>query len=137
MWVVGPFDCGRVPGWKIDGPKRIFVGWRQLCNAIAAPSTDALKRSSWYRKQVMRSAQFAALRWNRGWSPPTFPHTNLLNVHRQKMGRTNHRPKRPRDPTNSSDIEKGLPNVIEIFGAASRPVRVPDKQSSELTKDFF
>jgi hypothetical protein len=32
------FDCGRVPVWKIDGPKRI------LCNAIAAPSTDALKR---------------------------------------------------------------------------------------------
>jgi len=33
-----------------------------------------------------------------------------------------------------------LPNVIEdgaIFGAASRPVQVPDKQSSELTKDFF
>jgi hypothetical protein len=38
------FDCGRVPVWKIDGPKRIFPGWRQLCNAIAAPSTDALKR---------------------------------------------------------------------------------------------
>jgi hypothetical protein len=35
---VGQFDCGRVPGWKIDGPKRIFLGWRQLCNAIAAPS---------------------------------------------------------------------------------------------------
>ena len=47
------------PGWKIDGPKRIFAGWRQLCNAIAAPSTDAPKRSSWYRKRVTRSAQSA------------------------------------------------------------------------------
>ena len=61
VWVVGQFDCGRVPGWKIDGPKRIFPGWRQLCNAIAAPSTDALKRSSWYRIRVMRSARSAEL----------------------------------------------------------------------------
>jgi hypothetical protein len=35
--------------------------WRQLCNAIAAPSTDALKRSSWYRMRVTRSAQSAEL----------------------------------------------------------------------------
>ena len=26
VWVVGQFDCGRFPGWKIDGPKRIFPG---------------------------------------------------------------------------------------------------------------
>src|SRR5437879_5973758 len=61
VWVVGQFDCGRVPGWKIDGPKRIFPGWRQLCNAIAAPRTDALKRSSWYRIRVTRSARSAEL----------------------------------------------------------------------------
>src|SRR6202043_4002287 len=77
---VGPFDCGRVPGWKIDGPKRIFPGWRQLCNAIAAPSTDALKRSSWYRIRVTRSARSAELLSNRGRKVPTFPHTNFLNV---------------------------------------------------------
>jgi hypothetical protein len=61
VWVVRQFDCGRVPGWKIDGPKRIFPGWRQLCNAIAAPSTDALKRSSWCRIRVTRSARSAEL----------------------------------------------------------------------------
>ena len=55
------FDCGRVPDWKIDGPMRIFPGWRQLCNAIAALSTDALKRSSWCRIRVMRSARSAEL----------------------------------------------------------------------------
>jgi hypothetical protein len=49
------------PGWKIDGPKRIFPEWRQLCNAIAAPSTDAPKRSSWYRIRVTRSARSAEL----------------------------------------------------------------------------
>jgi len=98
--LTGQFENGRVPGWKTGGSGRIFRGWRQLFNAIAAPSTDALKRSSWYRKQVMQSAQSAALRWNRGWSPPTFPHTNLLNVHRQKVGRTS-RPKSPSGPTNS------------------------------------
>ena len=75
-WVVGQFDYGRVPGWKTGGSGRIFWGWRQLFNAIAAPSTDALKRSSWYRKRVTRSAQSAALRWNRGWRQPTSPHTN-------------------------------------------------------------
>jgi hypothetical protein len=79
-WVVGQFDCGRVPGWKTDGSWRIFGGWRQLFNAIAAPSTDALKRSSWYRIRVTRSARCAGLRWNRGRKAPTFPHTNLLNV---------------------------------------------------------
>ncbi len=53
LWGVGPFDCGGVPAWKIDGPKRIFPGWRQLCDAIAAPSTDVLKRSSWYRIRAL------------------------------------------------------------------------------------
>jgi hypothetical protein len=32
-----------------------------LCNAIAAPSTDALKRNSWYRIRVTLSARFAEL----------------------------------------------------------------------------
>src|SRR5438445_1954707 len=89
-WVVRQFDYGSVPDWKWGGSGRIFWGWRPLFNAIAAPSTDALKRSSWYRKRVTRSAQSAAQRWNRGWSPTTFPHTNLLNAHRQKVGRTRH-----------------------------------------------
>jgi hypothetical protein len=35
MWVV-EFVCGRVLGWRIDGPKGIFSGRSQLCNAIAA-----------------------------------------------------------------------------------------------------
>ena len=97
---MGQFDYGRVPGWKTGGSGRIFRGWRPLFNAIAAPSTDALKRSSWYRTRVTRSAQSAALRSNRGWSPTTFPHTNLLNVHRRKVGRTS-RPKSPSGPTDS------------------------------------
>src|SRR6266566_7361979 len=83
VWVVGRFDCGRVSGWKIDGPKRIFVEWRQLCNAIAAPSTDALKRSSWYRIRVTRSARSAGLRWSRGGIAAAFQHTNLLNVQKK------------------------------------------------------
>ena len=54
--------------------------WRQLCNAIAAPSTDALKRSSWYRTRVTQSARSAELPSNRGWKAPTFPNTNSSNV---------------------------------------------------------
>jgi hypothetical protein len=64
-----------------------------MFNAIAALSTDALKRSSWHRTQVTRFARSAGLRWNHGRKAPTFPHTNLLNVHRQKVGMTGH-PKR-------------------------------------------
>jgi hypothetical protein len=51
-----------------------------LFNAIAAPSIDALKRSSWYRIRVTRSARSVGLRSNRGRKAPTFPHTSLLNV---------------------------------------------------------
>ena len=40
----------------------IFRGWRQLSDAIAAPSTNALKQSSWYRIRVTRSARSAGLR---------------------------------------------------------------------------
>jgi hypothetical protein len=39
--------------WKRGGPGHIFREWRQLCDAIAAPSTDALKKSSWYRIRVL------------------------------------------------------------------------------------
>jgi hypothetical protein len=48
--------CGRLTHWKTGGPGRIFREWRQLSDAIAAPSTDALKQSSWYRIRVTRSA---------------------------------------------------------------------------------
>ena len=78
---VGFRELGRLlQGWKIGQRRRISLRWRQLFNAIAAPSTDALKRSSWCRIRVTRSARCAELRWNRGWKRPTFPHTNLLNV---------------------------------------------------------
>ena len=40
----------------------IFRGWRQLSDAIAAPSTNALKQNSWYRIRVTRSARSAGLR---------------------------------------------------------------------------
>jgi hypothetical protein len=85
-----------VTDWKTTDSGRIFRGWRQLFNAIAAPSTDALKRSSWHRIQVTRSARSAGLRWSRGGKAPTSHHMNLLNVRRQKVGMTSHR---PRDPT--------------------------------------
>src|SRR5262249_54180974 len=49
-------------------------------NAIAAPNTDALKRSSWCRIRVTRSAWSAEPRWNRGRKAPTFRFTNSLNV---------------------------------------------------------
>jgi len=51
-----------------------------LSDAIAAPSTDARKKSSWYRIRVTRSARSAGLRWSRGGTAPTFPHSNLSNV---------------------------------------------------------
>ena len=60
--MIGAATLRSVPGWKIEGQGRIFVGWRQLSNAIAAPSTDALKRSSWYRIRVTRSARSVGLR---------------------------------------------------------------------------
>jgi hypothetical protein len=77
---LGQFDSGRVPGWKIGCSGRIFREWRQLSNAIAVPSTNALKISSWHRIRVARSARSAELRWRRGGKASTFPHSNLLNV---------------------------------------------------------
>ena len=41
----------------------IFRGWRQLSDAIAAPSTNALKQSSWYRIRVTRSARSAGVEY--------------------------------------------------------------------------
>jgi hypothetical protein len=58
----GRLDCGRMTGWKMGRLWRIFRGWRRLFNAIAAPSTDALKRSSWNRIRVMQSARSAVPR---------------------------------------------------------------------------
>ena len=49
-------------GWHRTSSGRIFRRCRQLFNAIAARSTDAPKRSSWYRIRVTRSARSAALR---------------------------------------------------------------------------
>ena len=48
--------------WKMGGPGRIFREWRQLSDAIAAPSTNALKQSSWYRIRVTRPARSVGLR---------------------------------------------------------------------------
>jgi len=76
----GRFDCRRPPHWKTGGSGRIFREWRQLSDAIAAPSTNALKQSSWYRKRVTRSARSAGLRWSRGGIAPTFPRSNLSNA---------------------------------------------------------
>lgn len=82
--------CGRLfEDWKIGDARRIIRRCRQLFNAIAAPSTDALKRSSWCRTRVTRFARSAERRWNRGWKAPTFPNMSLLNVRiRQMTGMT-------------------------------------------------
>jgi hypothetical protein len=48
--------------WQSHALARIFTGWRQSFNAIAASSTDAPKRSSWCRIRVTRSARSAELR---------------------------------------------------------------------------
>ena len=62
IWVVGQYDRGSRMGWHRVGSGRIFRRCRQLFNAIAALSTDAPKRSSWFRIRVTRSARSAALR---------------------------------------------------------------------------
>jgi hypothetical protein len=80
-----PNRCGFMQ--PSGAPKRFLV-WRQLFNAIAALSTDALKRSSWYRKRVTRSARSVGLRWNRGRKAPTSQHTSLLSVRQRGPRRT-------------------------------------------------
>jgi hypothetical protein len=42
--------------------RRIFREWRQLSDAIAALSTNALKQSSWYRTPVTHPVKSAGLR---------------------------------------------------------------------------
>jgi hypothetical protein len=64
----------------MGGSERTLAGWRQLFNAIAVPSTDALKKSSWYRIRVTRSARSAGLRWSLGRKTPTSHNTNLSNI---------------------------------------------------------
>jgi hypothetical protein len=49
-------------GVELACRRGIFREWRQLSGAIAAPSTNALKKSSWYRTRVTRSARSAGLR---------------------------------------------------------------------------
>jgi len=62
-WEQSPgFGCGRIVNWKTDKPKRIFREWRQLSDAtIAAPSTNAPKKSSWYRTPVTHPVKSAGL----------------------------------------------------------------------------
>jgi hypothetical protein len=48
--------------WHLADCKRIFETWLQSSNAIAAPSTDALMRSSWYRIPVTHPVRSAGLR---------------------------------------------------------------------------
>jgi len=82
------FDCRRPPHWKTAGSRRILREWRQLSDAIAAPSSNALKQSSWSRKRVTRSARSAGLRWSRGGTAPMFPHSNLSNVRTERRHET-------------------------------------------------
>jgi hypothetical protein len=77
---VSQFDCGRVPGWKTSGLRRIFREWRQSSNAIAAPSTNAPKQSSWYRTPATHPVKSAGLRWSLGQKAPTLPHSSWSNV---------------------------------------------------------
>jgi len=51
-------DALKETAWKTGGSGRIFREWRQSSYAIAAPSTNVLKQSSWYR---IRSACSAGL----------------------------------------------------------------------------
>ena len=44
--VVGQFSCSGLGQWNLSRSRRIFASWRQLSGAIAAPSTDALRKSS-------------------------------------------------------------------------------------------
>jgi hypothetical protein len=74
---------GNHPGFP-----NVLHRWRQLFNAIAAPSTDALKRSSWYRKRATRSARSVGPRWNPGQRLPTFPPTSLLSVRQRSTVRS-------------------------------------------------
>src|SRR5258708_4965064 len=45
-----------------EGRKRLFREWRQLSDAIAALSTNALKQSSWYRTPVTHPVKSAGSR---------------------------------------------------------------------------
>ena len=63
----------------------IFRNGDNCSMQIAAPSTDALKRSSWYRIRVTQSARSAGLRWNRGEKAPTCLPSNLLNVQTESL----------------------------------------------------
>jgi hypothetical protein len=33
-WVVGQFDCGRLPSWKTDGSGGIFAGWPNVISGL-------------------------------------------------------------------------------------------------------
>src|SRR6476660_2577322 len=60
---VGQFDCGSNPYWKTGERGRIFPKWRQLSDVtIAAPSTIALKKSSWCRTLVTHPVRSAVTR---------------------------------------------------------------------------
>jgi hypothetical protein len=121
----GQFDCRRPPHWKTGGSGRIFREWRQLSDAIAAPNTNVLKQSSWYRKRVTRSARSAGLRWSRGGIAPTFPHSNLSNVQTES-----------RHETPNASAQRSKKQVIE-----GNPISTSYVERSNLTmrkrKDVF
>jgi hypothetical protein len=67
--------------WKKYGLERIFPEWRRLSDVpIAAPSTDALKKSSWCHTPVTQTVRSAATRWSLGWKTPTLPYSSWSNV---------------------------------------------------------
>jgi hypothetical protein len=127
-WKVGQFDCGRLPGWKMGGSGRIFRAWRQLSDAIAAPSINALKQRYWYRKRVTRSARSAGPRWSRGGKAPTFPHSSLSNVQTESPHETD--PKALGSPTEAASKESimGKRSAIATTEAAALTVSKLNQQ---------
>ena len=88
---------------------------------------------------MTRSARSAGPRWNRGRKAPTFPHTNLLNVHRQNAGKTSH-PKRPRDPNQLAksiiDIALDRKTRAQSFTSFARANRSALDSSLTFTHDL-
>jgi hypothetical protein len=71
--------------WKKYGLERIFPEWRRLSDVpIAAPSTDALKKSSWCHTPVTQTVRSAATRWSLGWKAPTLPYSSWSNVQTER-----------------------------------------------------
>jgi hypothetical protein len=72
--------------WKKYRLERIFREWRRLSDvSIAAPSTDALKKSSWCPTPVTQAVRSAATRSSLGWKTPTLPHSSWSNVRTEHL----------------------------------------------------